>query len=349
VKAEGMLPLHNPTAGDLPAAWTILSPAPEAGTVGKLETLALPDRTTQPAQWVDAQALAVALPPLGAGQTLAAQLGGSGQPVGTISWERLPNGGFRIDNGVLRIENDGTSGNVIDRFLLGDLLLGSYNPLIWQQPKDNQWTRTDTFVRSEFRASGNVLAVDVTAEYRGGDPITAVDEAGKMPEANAAAVRFQITHRFVVFPGSPYIAARLVRVRGIETARPLTINGYFYYLPSAIGGDRADDEPGGVGSNVPNYYLRSTGTAWHDQEVGARYGVSALGNGLVAHFWVDKGGNPHPDARVELKPGVVLAPGEEFTPPEDAPFALIYGARDGDWATVKRLLDAAVGVRLVQP
>ncbi|MDX9979260.1 MAG: hypothetical protein RBU25_04335 [Lentisphaeria bacterium] len=349
VEAAGLLPLHNPTAGELPAAWTILSPTPEAGTLGQLETLALPDRTTQPAQWVAPQALAVALPPLNGGQTLAAQLAGPGQPVGAISLERLPNGGFRIDNGVLRIENDGTSGNVFDRFQLGDLLLGSYNPLIWQQPKDNQWTRADTFVNSEFLASGNVLVVDVTAEHRGGEAITAVDAAGKMPGANAAAVRFQIVHRFVVFPGSPYVAARLVRIRNLETVRPLTINGYFYYLPSAIGGDRAGDVPGGVAANVPNYYLRSAGTAWHDQEVGARYGVSPLGDGMLAMFWLDQGGGAHPDARVELKPAVVLPPGQDYTPPADAPFALIYGARDADWPTVKRQLAAAAGGRLVKP
>lgn len=346
---ESMLPLYNPTAGELPAAWTILSPTAQQGTVGQLQSLLLPDQTKLPAQWVGPQALATALPVFKAGETMVAQLAEGGQPTGNITWERLPNGGFRIANGALRIENDGTSGNVIDRFQLGDLLLGSYNPLIWQQPKDNQWTRTDALVKSEFAASGNALIVDVTAEYRGGATITAVDDTGKMPEADSAAVRFQITHRFVVWPQSSYIAARLVRIQNIETKRPLKINGYFYYLPSAIGGDQAGDVPKGAGANVPNYYQRLTGTSWYDETVQARYGVSALGEGLTAFFWLDKGGQAHPDARVELKPSVELAPGQEYLPPAEAPFILIYGAKDADWPALKNQLAAATSVQLVKP
>ena len=250
---------------------------------------------------------------------------------------------------MLRIENDGTSGNVIDRFLLGDLLLGSCNPLIWQQPKDNQWTRTDAFVKSEILQAGPALIVEVTAEYRGGATITAVEDTGKMPDAGTSAARFQITHRFVVWPNSPFIAARLVRIQNLETQRPLRVNGYFYYLPSAIGGDPAGDEPGGTKANVPNYYLRSSGTAWYDEAVQARYGVTALGDGLIAMFWRDKGGQPHPDARVELKPTVELAPGQEYLPPVDAPFALIYGTKDADWPALQRQLAAATSVQLVKP
>jgi hypothetical protein len=340
--------VYNAAGRDLAPTCTVLFPPKQAGSPGAVRSLLFADQTDLPARWLSAGALAVQLPAIDAGQALVARLGDVARPYETVECEELPDGGFRIDNGIIRLENDGTSGNVIDRFQVGDLMLGSYNPLIWQEPKDNQWTRTNAFVKAECQ-EGAVLLVDVTCEYRGGEAITAVDEAGKMPDPAGEPVRFQVTHRFAVWPNCPYIAARLVRIQNLENKRPLRINGYFFYLPSAIGGDERDDEPKGGVANVPNYYRRSAGAAWYDGKASARYGVVPLSEELRAHFWKDNGGGSHPDARVEVKPALELAPGKEYVAPADAPVALIYGANDENWPDVEQQLDAATNVKLMTP
>jgi hypothetical protein len=348
VSAEGAMALRNPTAQDLSPACTVLFPPKQTGADNALHSLVFSNGTDAPARWLGPGALATQLPALDAGQALVARLGNVARAYEAVEYEELPEGGFRIDNGVIRLENDGTSGNVIDRFQVGDLMLGSYNPLIWQEPKDNQWTRTNAFVKAEAQ-EGPVLLVDVTCEYQGGEAITAVDEAGKMPDPAGEPVRFQITHRFAVWPNCPYIAARLVRIKNLEDKRPLKVNGYFLYLPSAIGGDADDDEPRNNTADVPNYYRRSAGTEWYDEKTQARYGVVPLGEGLSTRFWRDPGGGPHPDAYVKLKPALEIAPGHVYVAPDDAPVGLIYGARDEDWPQVEERLNAATHAELVTP
>jgi hypothetical protein len=227
-------------------------------------------------------------------------------------------------------------------------MLGAYNPLLWQEPKDNQWVRANAFVKAEVR-EGVPLIVDVTCDYRGGEAITAVGEDGTMPDPTGEPVKFQVTHRFVVWPNCPYIAVRMVRVRNLEAKRSLRMHSYFFYLPSAIGGDAANDEPKSGLADVPNYYRRSAGTAWHDAEVNARYGLVPMDERLIAMFWVDKGGGQHPDTRVVFKPALEIAPGQEYVAPEDAPIGLLYGVRDDDWPVLERQLDAATGIKLMTP
>ena len=100
---------------------------------------------------------------------------------------------------------------------------------------------------------------------------------------------------------------------------------------------------------MPNYYRRTGGTAWGDAKAKARYGVVGTGTGLIARFWLNKAGGQHPDARVEIKPTLELAPGQEYVPPEDAPLALVYGATDESWPEVERLLAAATGIQVMTP
>ena len=49
--------------------------------------------------------------------------------------------GFVIDNGLLRLERDGDSGNMIDRVLLGGKLLGGYQALLWQVGGEGELVR----------------------------------------------------------------------------------------------------------------------------------------------------------------------------------------------------------------
>ena len=346
VDTKDSLVLYNPTGQDLAATCAVLFPPDKTGPLGSFKSLLTTDKLGFPATWIGPGALTVRLPALASNQALAGRLEAPARPTEAVEYEKLTNGGFRIDNGILRLAHDGASGNVIDRIQVGDVPLGSYNPLIWQEPKDYQWTKANAFVKAEFRA-GPALIVDVTSEYRGGEAITAVDDAGKMPDPAAAPATFRITHRFVVWPDCPYIAARLVSIKNLEKERPLRLKAYFFYLPSAIGGDGEDDLPKSGANNVPNYYRRSSGAAWYDAKAKARFGVTPLGEGLVTHFWLDKGNGQHPDARVEIKDDLVLGPGKEYTAPANAPVALIYGATDATWPQLERQLDAATSIKLM--
>jgi hypothetical protein len=77
--------------------------------------------------------------------------------------------------------------------------------------------------------------------------------------------------------------------------------------------------------DVPNYYAGGEG-AWRDEGANAVFGAEPWpGSDLQVRFWLDEGGGPHPDARRQLEPLVILEPGEVYAE-VDAPLLTIYGA-----------------------
>lgn len=261
--------------------------------------------------------------------------------------------GYVIDNGVLTLSHGGTDGNVIDLITVGDLPLGSYNPLIWQRPRENQWIQADRLVSAEIVPLGNAVALDVTSEYRGeAAPITAVDAEGRQAERSGTPVRFRVRHRVIVFPGLPILAAACLGIDNVDSSRELTVMAYFFYLKSAIGGSPDGDVPDGV-LDVPNYYKRTHVTSWHDSDSGGFYGCVPVGPHALAHFWLDPGGMQHPDARVALDEPRLLKPGESFIP-DGEDVLLIYGARTdsadaADWRNVQAALTTTERIRAIAP
>jgi hypothetical protein len=294
-------------------------------------------------------------PPLAPGGTFTGVVqAGAGATTGTVRVERLGEKGYLIDNGVLRLEHDGKSGNIIDRISVNGILLGRYNPLLWQCPGgDNLWVQTDSLAAIDIQELPGGVVVSVTGRHGGtGGVITAVDEQGKMANPRGQAVPFEIEHRFVVLPDLPFLIARCVGVKNVDPARPLVVMGFFHYLLSSIGGSPDADLPG-TGKSVPNYYRTSGASTWYDAAAGARYGCLPLDERTKAHFWLDPAGVQHPDARLILEKPAELAPGMTYRP-EGCPAVLIYGAVDPEgspaaWSAVQPAVDGARHLRLIPP
>jgi hypothetical protein len=227
----------------------------------------------------------------------------------------------RLSTGPLVIERGTTSGNVADRLLLNGEVLGSYNPLVWQETHgQNQWVSTSVGQVTGLSAGPVRTVVDVTCRGGSGPAITAVDEAGQQETQRGTAQPFEVSHQLVAYPGRNWVLARMTRIRNIST-EPLTVKGYFFYLKGMLGGTPAGD--GTSAPQVPGYYAAG-GAAWKDDEAGLVYGCVGLSEGLVTSFWLDEGGGQHPDARGELPLPVTLKPGESYQDAEPR-WLLIYG------------------------
>jgi agarase len=294
-------------------------------------------------------------PPLAAAGAFAGVVqAGTGTATGKVRVERLGEKGYAIDNGVLRLEHDGTSGNIIDRIAVNGILLGRYNPLVWQRPGgDNQWVQAESLAAIDIQEFAGGVVVSVSGRHGGtGGVITAVDDQGKMASQRGAAVPFEVEHRFVVLPDLPFIVARCVAVKNVDPAQPLVVMGVFHYLLSSPGSSTDVDLPG-AGKNVPNYYRTSGAGSWYDAKAGTRYGCVPLDERIQAHFWLDPGGAQHPDARLALETPAELAPGEVYRP-DGCPAVLIYGAVDKEgspaaWSAVQAAVDGALQRRIITP
>jgi len=218
--------------------------------------------------------------------------------------------------------------------------MGSYNPLVWQFPGQNQWVRTNRGGPVEASVGPVRARLRVTAEYQPGNGgvITTVDDTGKQAAAQGIPVPFRVTHEVVVYPQRPWFHARFASIRNTGD-RPLQLNGYFFYLDSSIGGSTQGDAV--AAPDVPNYYGGGD-RAWRDQQVGAVFGAEPWsGSDLEVRFFADEGGMQHPDARRELRPPVVVQPGDTYAEP-DAPWLTVYGAsaEGAPWQLVQLQLEA---------
>ncbi|NOY79866.1 MAG: hypothetical protein GXP31_02555 [Kiritimatiellaeota bacterium] len=313
-----------------------------------------------PAVRLDDGAVAFRAPELPAGGGLAGLLyRGNGNPAGEtarsetarVKVERIGETGFRIGNGVLDLRNDGKSGNVVDRISVSGVPLGSYNPLVWQDPGQNQWVRTSQSEGLSIRRlpGGAVLVNVVAAGGKSSRTITAVNGTGQAAARKAAPVRFRVAHRLIVWPGEPWFACRALWVENADPVRRLQIKGVFFYLWPGIGGAAEGDRPGSrLWPAVPNYYRKGGGGFWQDPKAKAVFGATPLAadSRLVVQFWIDNGGGRHPDARIELKPPVELGPGEKRSLPA-GDWLLVFGARDtgpeapDSWSRLRNFVSAA--------
>jgi len=258
-------------------------------------------------------------------------------------------GGFTLSNGRLELRKDKPTGDIIDEIIVDGVTLGRYNPLIWQNPGQDQWVQTDRFEAVEASVGPVRTVLTLTAAASQGQTITKVDDAGRQAERERAPVPFRVTHQVIVYPGRADFEARFVSLENLGD-RPLELRGYFFYLLSRIGGSEADDEEASPGA--PNYHAGGQG-AWRDAKVGWVFGAEAWpGSPLQVSFWRDPGGGQHPDARKQFPEPIVIPPGGKYAEP-DAPLLTVYGAKaDGaPWRQVARAVRerAAVIVRPSAP
>ena len=227
-----------------------------------------------------------------------------------------------IANGPLTLVGPGEgSGNFFDRIALDGEMLGTYNPLVWQEVGgQNLWVRTHA-ARLDVRQGPVGAVLHGVATGGVGRPITAVNAEGRHEQQRSEAVGFEVAHDIIMPRDTPWFLARLDQITNTSD-RPFLLKGYFFYLNGLIGGSAENDRP--AGPDVPNYYAM-TGGAWQDDEVGLVFGTVPLDERIISNFWLSPGGGQHPDARRQLEEPLLLGPGETYRD-ADGPWLLIYGA-----------------------
>ncbi|OGV72338.1 MAG: hypothetical protein A3K19_27685 [Lentisphaerae bacterium RIFOXYB12_FULL_65_16] len=206
-----------------------------------------------------------------------------------VQWTAAEHG-FTIGNGRLKLTKSETDGDLFDRVELDGVELGRYYPLVHQALPQNMWVGTDRL--DNVRVVNGPVRLLLTADMSrgegpaaGGEVKTAVDQDGKPAAAQQQPANFRTTCRVCVYPNQPWFTVQGLSVTNTDP-RAWTLVSYFHYAPSAIAGNAADDE--------------EAGTAWFDATAGLFYGAIDPAGKFQIHFWKDKAGGEHPDARIEV-------------------------------------------------
>lgn len=221
--------------------------------------------------------------------------------------------GFRIANPLIRLEKTEADGDFLDAFYYQEVLLGRYNPVVWQQNQgQNFWTHADRFIGAQISRGPLRILLHLTAA--GGDPATIAST-----DKTVVPLAFQVEHRLAVYPDRPWFEARFVRLTN-RSSRPLHLHGAFFYTMSNIAGDSKDDI---LLPQVPNYYLGNF-NLWHDP-TGYEYGALAPEEGnLLVRFYVNEQGGQHPDAQLHFDPPLTIAPADQAAC-FDSPALAVFG------------------------
>jgi hypothetical protein len=180
----------------------------------------------------------------------------------------------------------------------------------------DRWTDTRAVTSVEGRVVDGIAIVEITG--RG-----AVDRDA-----------FEMTHRIILPPGTPWFIAELVRVRNPGDA-PLRLRGLFFRVYS--------DFKVAPKLTPPNVWDAPLADCWLDAEEGRFFGVAApkLSPFRIQFYYNERSNSMHPDARLEVE-RVKLAPGETFVP-SDATYVLCAVGRGGTdgWLKAADAMDAA--------
>jgi hypothetical protein len=190
---------------------------------------------------------------------------------------------YRLKNGRLEMAGQLGQGPMLKRILLDGKEYGVYNAMI---QLSNKWPMTDVVTDIKSHSDGNLLIVDITAV------------------SNAFTEKFEVCHRLVIPPQTPYffVESRTVRNSGPD---PFTLKGLFFQL-------RASYTPSRKDTQVPNLWGRPQQGYWFSEKDNRCLGaVAPLNSEIKIYYWLDPQGLQHADARVEV-PDVTLAPGATF-------------------------------------
>lgn len=218
--------------------------------------------------------------------------------------------GFTIENGPLRLDHDATRGAAFERISRREadgrwMELGTYEAVLFVVDRgQNQWPRAERVTTTDIREQTSDRLVL------------------EMEFAHTAPPAWKAAYRFTVERGRPWFRAQALWVENGGSA-PWQLRGYFHYLPSRIGGDAQDDEPGGP--RVPSYYLPVA--AWRDPATRWNFGVLAPrmdDERLLLHFWTDA--FQHPDGWRKLDRE--LAPGTRWQADAGEPVVAVFGLRE---------------------
>jgi hypothetical protein len=228
---------------------------------------------------------------------------------------------FHAGNGRIELSGRLGNGNMVQNVTLdGEKeTFGQYNAMI-QTLKNghNFWTNAQTVQSVDGRMVDGIAVIEITSEG-------VIDRD-----------HFEVTHRLILPPGSPWFIAELVRVKNTGET-PFQLEGLFFRLYNDFKVAPQEHRP-------PNVWGMPLADCWLDENDGRFFGVVASkASGLRIKFYYNETAHSqHPDARLELS-SITLSPGSEFTP-KDPTFVLCTAGHGGNegWAKTSDELDAAI-------
>ncbi len=159
---------------------------------------------------------------------------------------------FRAGNGRLELSGILGVGNLVRRVTLdgAEKSFGQYNALLQTLTAggQNRWTDAAAVKAVDGRVTGGVAVVDVTGA-------TVVGQEG-----------FEITHRLILPPGTPWFVSEVVSVKNVGTV-PLRLKGLFFRLYSDF-----KDLPQAL---PPNLWGMPVADCWLDESDGRFFGAVA--------------------------------------------------------------------------
>ena len=215
---------------------------------------------------------------------------------------------YRAGNGRIELSGQVGKGNLVRRVTLdgADKPFGQYNALLQTLTPggQNRWTDSQAVKSVEGRVTDGVAVVDVTG-------VTIIGQEG-----------FEVTHRLILPPGTPWFISEVVSVKNVGTV-PLRLKGLFFRLYSDF-----KDLPQAL---PPNLWGMPVADCWLDESDGRFFGaVASKASDIRIDFWLDgPHRGAHPDARLEIDETAV-APGAIYTPA--APVYVICVAGTGGGA-----------------
>ncbi len=212
---------------------------------------------------------------------------------------------FVYSNDVLTVRKNGGSGDLLDRISIGSVDLGALHPLLWLRNPGHQFIKPSRLTEAIGVVGPARAVMDFTFE-----------------NPPPAATAFRTWYRVEVQKGTPFLTSRF---RGIENlaSSTWTLDRYYHYMPSFIGGDKSGDVPEN-GAIVTEYYNPTL--RWSDEKTGWCYGAVRPRVFFGSAFTIDENGNQHPDLcrliRTQFEPG-----GKWMSESEEG--IVIYGCKAG--------------------
>lgn len=228
---------------------------------------------------------------------------------------------FRASNGRIELSGSLGAGRLVRRVTLdgADKVFGQYNALLHMLNAGGQdrWTDSATVKAIEGRVANGVAVLELTGA------LTAGQEG------------FEVTHRLLLPPDTPWFVSEVVSVKNTGAA-PLRLKGLFFRLYSVF-----SDVPK---KSVPGLWGMPVAGCWLDEKDGRFFGaVASKASDIQIDFWVGETGHDlHPDARLELAETAV-APGATYVPPEPVYVVCVAGVGGSEaWLKSARELKAVL-------
>ncbi|HEY3332097.1 MAG TPA: hypothetical protein VGK19_18860 [Capsulimonadaceae bacterium] len=232
-----------------------------------------------------------------------------------VKLERNGPCGYKIDNGIIRLTKDPSTGALVDAVGLAEsgasVTVGSYWPLInVVTAKGDDWIKGDKIVSVRVVSQdANRIVLDITASH-----------------ASSDTPNFSCAYRLEIRADESFFRSRILWIKNDGTEDLVCRRYYQYPLPSF----KALPEPGTI---VDDW---TAAGVWRSAEGGLQYGLTpAIDDGkLSVGFWNDRDGGFHPDCARIID--ATIKPGQQWDPRVAEPTVLVGGQRSSSPTTTFR-------------